>query len=90
MVRGARETTMSALSFAAVLTTLVSFDPRVRARFWGLFSDPGGQVISPLSDRLGDLGTAMWMAARQQSIDNGPFLLFAVVGIVLVVFMLRS
>lgn len=90
MVRGVRETTTSALSFAIVLTALVSFDPRVRVRFWGLFGDPSGAVISPLGDRLGDLGSALWMAARDQSMDNAPFLIFAVVGIVLVVFMLRS
>lgn len=90
MVRGARETTTSALSFAIVLTALVSFDPRVRVRFWSLFADPGGAVLSPLGDRLGDLGSALWMAAREQSIENAPWLIFSVVGVALVVFMFRS
>jgi hypothetical protein len=90
MVRGARETATSALSFAIVLTALVSFDPRVRVRFWSLFGDPGGTVISPMGERLSDLGGALWMAAREQSLENAPFLIFAVVGIALVVFMVRS
>lgn len=90
MVRGVRETATSALSFAAVLTALISFDPRVRMRFWEVFGNPSGAVISPLGDRLGDLGSALWVAARDQSIENAPFLIFAVVGIALFVFMLRS
>lgn len=90
MVRGARETATSALSFAVVLTALVSFDPRVRVRFWEVFANPSGTVISPLGNRLGDLGSALWVAARDQSIENAPFLIFAVVGIALFVFMLRS
>jgi hypothetical protein len=90
MVRGARETATSALSFAIVLTALVSFDPRVRVRFWSVFSDPGSAALSPLGDRLGELGKTVWMAARDQSIDNAPWLIFSVVGIALVVFMFRS
>jgi hypothetical protein len=90
MVRGARETATSALSFGIVLMTLISFDPRVRVRFWGLFGDPSGAVLSPLGDRLGDLGGALWLAAREQSLENAPMLIFAVVGIALVVFMVRS
>ena len=90
MVRGARETTTSALSFAIVLTTLVSFDPRVRARFWSVFADPAGGALSPMGERLGDLGNALWVAARDQSIENAPLVIFAVVGIALVLFMLRS
>lgn len=90
MVRGVRETATSALAFAIVLTALVSFDPRVRVRFWGMFGDPGGAVLSPMGDRLGDLGSALLMAARDQSIDNAPFLIFGAVSVALVVFMLRS
>jgi hypothetical protein len=90
MVRGAREATTSALSFAIVLTTLVSFDPRVRERFWSLFVDPAGVAFSPMGDRLGELGSTIWQAARHQSIENAPLAIFAVVGIALVLFMLRS
>ena len=90
MVRGVRETATSALSVGIVLTALVSFDPRVRARVGSLFGDPGGQVLAPLSDRMGELGNVLWMAARDQSVENAPVLLFTVVGVVLVAFMLRS
>ena len=90
MVRGARETVTSALSFGIVLAALVSFDPRVRVRFWGLMGDPAGGVLTPLGVRVGDLATALWAAAREQSIENAPLLIFSVVGVMLVIFMLRS
>lgn len=90
MVRGVRETATSALSFSIVLAALVSFDPRVRVRFWNVIGDPGSGMVAPVSDRLGDLWSAIWMAARDQSMDNAPFLIFAVVGVACVVFMLRS
>ena len=44
----------------------------------------------PLGTRLGELGDALWTAARHQSIDNAPLVVFATVGIVLTIFMLRS
>jgi hypothetical protein len=90
MVKGVRETTTSALSFSIVLAALVSFDPRVRVRFASLFDDPGSTVLTPFGDRLSDLGSAVWLAARDQSIENAPFLVFGVVSVLLVVFMLRS
>jgi hypothetical protein len=85
-----RETGASALSFGIVLAALISIDPRVRARFWRVFEDPSGGALSPLGDRLGDLFGVIWMAARDQSIDNAPLLIFTVVGVVLVAFMLRT
>ena len=90
MVKGVRESATSALSLGLVLAVLVSMDPRVRVRFRSLFGDSAGGVLSPLSDRLSDLGSVLWVAAREQSIENAPFVIFAVVGLMLVVFMLRS
>jgi hypothetical protein len=89
MVKGVRESATSALSFGLVLAALVSFDPRVRVRFWSLFGDSGGTVLSPFGDRLGELGSVLWMAARDQTIENGPFVFFSVIGVMLVVFMVR-
>jgi hypothetical protein len=90
MVRGVRETVTSAISVAVLITALVWFDPRVRDKFWGVVADPGGAMLSPLGSRVGDLGNVLWTAARDQSIENAPFVIFGVVGIALMVFMLRS
>ena len=46
--------------------------------------------VSPWGDRIGDLGGALAMAVRHQSIENAPLLVFAAVGAVLFVFMVRT
>ena len=86
MKLGVREGALSATVFSCVFFALLSVDPRVREHASDLFS--GG--ASPWSSRLGELGDALWTAARAQSIDNAPMLVFATVGILLTLFMLRS
>lgn len=84
---GMREGVISAAVFGAVLFALVSVDPRVRDHI----SDFVGRgSVAPLSARASDLAGALWSAARHQSIENAPLLVFATVGTVLTVFMLRS
>ena len=85
---GIRETAVSATVFSAILFALVSIDPRVRDHVSGIVA--GGTGVSPWGDRLGELSSALWMAARHQSLENAPLLVFATVGTVLTVFMLRS
>lgn len=83
---GFRQAVISAVVFGAVLLALTSIDPRVHDQLTDLFT--GG--TTPVGDRLGDLGTALWAAVRYQSIDNAPLLVFATVGTVLTLFMLKS
>jgi hypothetical protein len=83
---GVREGVLSATVFSALFCALVSVDPRVRDHLSDLFN--GG--ASPWSSRLGELGDALWTAARAQSIDSAPMVVFATVGVVLTLFMLRS
>jgi hypothetical protein len=84
---GMRESALSAVVFVIVVFGLTMFDPRVRDTLSDLFS-PGS--ISPFDHRLGDVGHALWVSARYQTIDNSPMVIFATVGTVLTVFMLRS
>lgn len=88
MKLGLREGAMSAAIFGGVMFALVSVDPRVREHVSDLMG--GGTSVAPLAARLGDLADALWSAARHQSIDNAPLVVFATVGIVLTIFMLRS
>lgn len=89
MSRGLREAIGSLLTVAVVLTVLVSMDDRVQSRFTDVISDPveGGRTLGA---SLGDLAQALWLAARDQSLDNAPLLIFTLVGAALVVFMLRT
>lgn len=82
-----RQTVASVAVFIAVLLMLVSVDERVHDRFSDLASGSG---TASLTNRAGDLFGALMAAARHQSLENAPLLVFAVVGSVLVVFMVRT
>lgn len=88
MKAGLRQSMLSITVFVIVLAGLVFVDPRVRDRFGALVS--GGDGASSVGDRVGDLGNALMTAVRYQSIENAPLLIFATVGAVLFVFMVRT
>ena len=86
----ARDYLGSAFGFGLVLTTLVVLDPRVSYKFSRTFYPSPAEKLMSWGERLADLGSAVLMAVREQSIDNGPMLMLTVVGILLVAFMLRT
>ena len=90
MKLGVRQAIASAAVFGVVLAALISIDDRVRDRFTELVYGGTGGTLTPWGDRAGDLGSALMAAARTQSIENAPLLVFAAVGAVLFAFMLKS
>jgi hypothetical protein len=88
MKLGVREAIISPVVFGVILLVLASVDERVKERFTTLFAS--GDGLSPWAHRLADLGGALVSAARTQSIENAPLVLFATVGVMLVIFMVRS
>jgi hypothetical protein len=88
MTLGIRQTAISATVFGAVLVGVMSVDDRVRDHFVQLVW--GGDGVSSWGHRAGELGSALVAAARHQSLENAPLLVFAAVGAVLVVFMLKA
>jgi hypothetical protein len=88
MKKRIRQSVLSLTVFVIVLAGLVSVDARVRDRFTNLIA--GGEELSPWGDRLADLGDALVSAIQHQSIENAPLLIFATVGAVLFVFMVRT
>jgi hypothetical protein len=82
-----RQWMLSTLVFAGVLIALTSVDARVRERVSDVVT--GGDSLTPWGDRVSDLGNALVLAVRHQSIENAPLLIFAAVGAVLFVFMLK-
>jgi len=87
MKLGLRGSALSVGVFVVLLFGLSMFDPRVRDTLADLFSVGS---VSPFGDRVGDVGSAFWSAVRYQGIENSPMLVFATVGTVLAVFMMRS
>ena len=85
---GMREGAISAAIFGAVMFALVSVDARVRDHVSELVGS--GTSVAPWGSRFGDLLDALWTALRHQSIENAPLLVFATVGVVLTLFMLKS
>ena len=82
-----RQWMISTLVFGGVLIALTSVDARVRERVSDVVT--GGDNLTPWGDRVSDLGSALALAVRHQSIENAPALIFVAVGAVLVVFMLK-
>ena len=85
---GLRDGGISAAVFGGVMFALVSVDARVREQVSDMVTSSAS--VSPWSSRVGELADALWSAARHQSIENAPLLVFATVGVVLTLFMLRS
>lgn len=83
-----RQMLLSMTAFALVVGGLVYVDPRVRDKFSQLVS--GGNGISSWDNRIVDLGAVLIAAIKSQSIDNGPVVVFAAVGAILFLFMVRT
>ena len=88
--RAIAEIAGSVLCFLAVLTALVVVDVRVRERAALLFAQASGGSVASWGDRLNALVDVVVQAVRDQSINNAPLLIFAIVAAVLVAFMLRA
>lgn len=85
---GLQQALASSAVFGLVLVILVSVDQRVRERFNEVIS--GGESIGSIGDRVSYLGDAVMTAARHQSIENAPLVVFATAGAVLFLFMVRT
>jgi hypothetical protein len=83
-----RQFVLSIAIFVLIIGALVSVDARVRDQVVQLVS--GGDGIASWHTRAADLGNAVITAIRYQSIDNAPLLVFATVGAVLFLFMVRT
>jgi hypothetical protein len=83
-----RQVLLSLTAFALVVGGLMYVDPRVGSRFTQLAAGEGG--VSSWGDRLLGLGGILLSTIRHQSIENAPLMVFAVVGAVLFLFMVRT
>jgi hypothetical protein len=74
----------------AVVAVLVSVDPRVREQLQAVGSVLSLDGLGVLGRRLQDVGLTLFEAVRTQSIEHAPFMIFAVVALVLLFAMMRS
>jgi hypothetical protein len=85
------DTLVSIGALAALLAMLVMVDDRVREQVSMRFA--GRTPSSELADagaRMRDLADVLTEAARRQSLDHAPLLIFVLASGVLVMFMLRT
>ena len=83
-----RQAVLSSLVFCGLLLALASVDARVRDRVGEVMT--GGDGLTPWGDRASDLAGTLMSAVQHQSIENAPLVVFAAVGAVLFVFMIRT
>ena len=74
--------------FVVLLVSLASIDPRVHDKVSELMAS--GQNVGSLANRTSELIDTVSTAVRYQSIENAPMVLFATIGGVLFLFMVRT
>lgn len=89
-VMRARDWAGSLGGFLIVFGALIAVDDRVGRHVRALFSHTPAGEVGEVTTRVHALGQAIVMAARDQSIDHAPMLVFTAVAIVLVFFMVRT
>ena len=89
--RAIGDATITAGSALALVTTLVLLDERVRDAI-GAVMDPRhpGTALAGLGDRAREVAAIVIVAARNQSFEHAPLVIFSLAAIVLVIFMLRT
>ena len=74
-----------------LLIALVSIDDRVRERVTGILrTPPSSAEITGASTQVGQISRVVFKAARDQSVEHAPMVVFSVAAAVLVLFMLRT
>lgn len=84
------DTLISVAALLILLAALVSIDDRVRDRVTGLMrGDTASSELMTLRYQVGSAASALVVAAKEQSIEHAPLVIFCVAGTALVLFMLR-
>ena len=86
----ARDLATSLSGFLPVLATLIVFDDRVARQLEMLSRRGPERELLVMRDFLSSLGSAIALAARDQSIDHAPMLVFTAIAILLVRSMVRT
>ena len=80
----------SAGVLAVVLAVLISVDVRVREQVRAALPSASGSTLAGIGAQLGDGASAVLDAARTQSVEHAPMMVFVLVGAVLLLCMVRT
>lgn len=83
-----RNILMSLGGFGLLFGAVVAVDPRVRGELDRWLLGPNG--VTSWDNRAFDMGHSIANALRIQGLENGPMMIFAVVGGVLFLLMLKA
>jgi hypothetical protein len=83
-----RQTLISLGGFGLLVAAVMAADPRVREELDRLLW--GGNGVASWDNRAMDFGHAAMNALKIQGVENGPMMIFAVVGGVLFLLMLKA
>jgi hypothetical protein len=82
---------IASAGFLALLGGLAVIDRRVRRELTLLFSGSGPpQGLATMGERVSDLALIVLQAARDQTIEHAPLVIFGLAAAVLVLFMMRT
>lgn len=87
MRRGLGDALMSAGALVILGVALVSLDARVRDYVWRFVS---GTSVTDARLEIGDLGSVILAALRDQTMSHAPLTIFVVAGAVLFLFMVKT
>jgi hypothetical protein len=73
----------------ALLLGIAAIDPDVRASLAGLISGDASPQIPSIVWYLQDVARVLYQTVREQSLEHGPLMVFAIAAAALVLFMLR-
>jgi len=91
MRRATNEALISLGALVLLLVALMSIDDRVRERVERLLTAPPSSAeIVGVGNDIENVSTVMFRAARSQSIEHAPLVIFGVAAVILVLFMLRT
>jgi hypothetical protein len=90
MRRAISDAMMTATSALILVLVLVAFDDNVRDQVTQQLASHPADAIAGVSERGREIVAIVVASAHEQSLMHAPLLLFAVAGVVLVLFMLRT
>lgn len=80
----------SAGVLAFVLAVLISIDVRVREQLRAILPAASPSALAGIGTQLHEVTSVVYDAARTQSIDHAPLMIFVVIGTILLLCMVRT